>query len=130
MFDLLKSVFDLRGAVFIPGWINNLTAPDVIFSWSFPIPFIGTSFHLLPVLLGITMFYQQRMNSPKNVTTMSDQQRQQRAIGNMMAVVFTFMFYNFPSGLNLYWLSSMLLGILQQWYMNRKKHHPKIEVIK
>lgn len=130
MFDLLKSVFDLRGATFIPGWITNLTAPDVVFSWTYPIPFIGNSFHLLPVLLGIAMFYQQRMNAPKNVAMMSDQQRQQRAMGNIMTVVFTFMFYNFPSGLNLYWLSSMLLGILQQWYMNRHKHNPKIEIIK
>lgn len=130
MFDLLKSVFDLRGASFIPGWITNLTAPDVIFSWSYPIPFIGTSFHLLPILLGIAMFYQQRMNAPKNAAMMSDQQRQQRAMGNIMTVVFTFMFYNFPSGLNLYWLSSMLLGIFQQWYMNRDKHKPKIEIIK
>jgi YidC/Oxa1 family membrane protein insertase len=130
MFDLLKSVFDLRGSVFIPGWITNLTAPDVVFSWSYPIPFIGTSFHLLPILLGAAMFYQQRMNAPKSVALMSDQQRQQRAMGNMMTVVFTFMFYNFPSGLNLYWLSSMLLGIFQQWYMNRNKHRPKIEIIK
>lgn len=130
MFDLLKSVFDLRGTPFIPGWIDNLTAPDVVFSWSYPLPFIGTSFHLLPILLGATMFYQQRMNAPKDVSLMSDQQRQQRAMGNIMTVVFTFMFYNFPSGLNLYWLSSMLLGILQQWYMNRHKHKPKIEIIK
>jgi len=130
MFDLLKSVFELRGAPFIPGWIENLTAPDIIFSWSYPIPFIGTSFHLLPILLGVVMFYQQRMNAPKNVMQMTDQQRQQRVMGNVMTVVFTFMFYNFPSGLNLYWLSSMLLGIGQQIYMNRHKHRPKIEIIK
>lgn len=130
MFDLLKSVFDLRGAVFIPGWINNLTAPDVIFSWSYPIPLIGTSFHLLPILLGVAMFYQQRMNAPKSVVHMSEQQRQQRAMGNIMTLVFTFMFYNFPSGLNLYWLSSMLLGIGQQMLMNKNKHRPKIEIIK
>ena len=130
MFDLLKSVFDLRGAVFIPGWIENLTEPDILFSWSYPIPFIGTSFHLLPILLGAAMFLQQQMNAPRSDLPMSDQQRQQKAMGNIMSVVFTFMFYNFPSGLNLYWLSSMLLGILQQWYMNRHKHRPKIEIIK
>ena len=37
MFDLLKSTFELRGASFIPGWIDNLTAPDVLFSWKTPI---------------------------------------------------------------------------------------------
>ena len=34
MFDLLKSTFELRGASFIPGWIDDLTAPDVLFSWN------------------------------------------------------------------------------------------------
>lgn len=121
MFDLLKSSFQLRGAGFIPGWIDNLTAPDVLFSWNYPIFFIGTEFHLLPFLLGGVMFLQQRLSStaPKDTTQMTDQQRQQKMMGTIMTVVFTVMFYNFPSGLNLYWLSSMLLGILQQWITNK-----------
>lgn len=118
MFDLLKSSFELRGASFIPGWINNLTAPDVLFSWGYPLPFFGTSFHLLPILLGVIMYYQQKFMSAGKVAT--DQQKQQRSIGNIMTIVFTVMFYHFPSGLNLYWISSMGLGILQQWYVNKK----------
>lgn len=122
MFDLLKSSFALRGAPFIPGWIDDLTAPDVLFSWSRPIFFIGNEFHLLPILLGLVMFIQQRYfsNAPQDLSLMTDQQRQQRAMGNMMTVVFAIMFYNFPSGLNIYWLSSMLLGMLQQWFMQRR----------
>lgn len=122
MFDLLKSTFDLRGASFIPGWIDDLTAPDVLFSWNTPIFFIGNQFHLLPILLGVVMFLQQRLMSPlpKDPQQLTDQQRQQKAMGSVMSVVFTLMFYNFPSGLNIYWLSSMLLGILQQWWTNKK----------
>lgn len=122
MFDLLKSTFALRGASFIPGWIDNLTAPDVLFSWDYPLPFVGTQFHLLPFILGAVMFFQQRMSAstPKDPNLMTDQQRQQRVMGNIMVVVFTIMFYHFPSGLNIYWLSSMLLGMLQQWYTNKK----------
>ena len=45
MFDLLKSTFELRGASFIPGWIDNLTSPDVVFSWGYSIPLIGNQFH-------------------------------------------------------------------------------------
>lgn len=121
MFDLLKSSFSLRGASFIPGWIDNLTAPDVIFQWETPIFFIGNQLHLLPILLGVVMFFQQRLSStaPKDPSKMTDQQRQQKAMGSIMTVVFTVMFYHFPSGLNLYWLSSMLLGIFQQWVTNR-----------
>lgn len=122
MFDLLKSSFELRGVSFIPGWINNLTAPDVLFSWNYPIFFFGNQFHLLPLLLGAVMWVQQRFSAsaPKDVRLMTDQQRQQKVMGNVMTLVFAVMFYHFPSGLNLYWLSSMGLGILQQWSMSRK----------
>lgn len=122
MFDLLKSTFALRGASFIPGWIDNLTAPDVLFSWGYPIPFFGSSFHLLPFLLGLIMWIQQRFTSmnTKSSAPLTDQQKQQKMMGNIMTIVFTVMFYHFPSGLNLYWLSSMGLGILQQWFMMRK----------
>jgi len=123
MFDLLKSTFELRGASFIPGWIDDLSAPDVLFEWPFHIPFIGDEFHLLPIFLGATMWFQQYFSStlPKNSAEWTDQQRQQRAMGNVMTVVMTVMFYHFPSGLNIYWISSMLLGIGQQLWTNRKK---------
>jgi YidC/Oxa1 family membrane protein insertase len=122
MFDLLKSTFELRGASFIPGWIDNLTAPDVLFSWNFPIIFFGSDFHLLPFLLGAVMWAQQRFSTslPKDKSLMTDQQKQQKLMGNIMTIVFTVMFYHFPSGLNIYWLSSMALGILQQWYVSRR----------
>ncbi|MGD2168762.1 MAG: membrane protein insertase YidC [Chlamydiota bacterium] len=118
MFDLLKSTFELRGASFIPGWITNLTAPDVLFSWNYPIIFFGTEFHLLPVLLGLVMYLQQKvtMKLPEDKSKWTDQQKQQKTVGNFMAILFLFMFYKFPSGLNIYWLSSSLLGMLQQYY--------------
>lgn len=128
MFDLLKSRFELRGASFIPGWIDDLAAPDVLFSWNYPIFFIGNEFHLLPILLGVVMYFQTRMssNAPSDVKLMTDQQRQQRAMGNMMTVLFAVMFYNVPSGLNIYWLSSMLLGMLQQWWTARNMKGKKV----
>lgn len=122
MFDLLKSTFELRGASFIPGWIDDLSAPDVLFSWNYPIFFIGNDFHLLPILLGAVMFFQQKLMSPtpSDPNQMSDAQRQQRAMGSVMTVMFTVMFYHFPSGLNIYWLSSMLLGMAQQLWTNQR----------
>ena len=127
MFDLLKSTFSLRGAAFIPGWINNLTAPDVLFSWDYPLPFFGTQFHLLPVILGVVMFFQQKMASAQSKKSgpLTDQQKQQQKMGMIMTIVFTFLFYKFPSGLNIYWLSSMSLQILQQWYMSKRKKATK-----
>ena len=94
MFDLLKSTFPLRGASFIPGWIDNLTSPDVLFSWTHPIPFIGTEFHLLPFLLGGVMFLQHKFTKSQNTKTgsLTEQQKQQQKMGSIMTLVFTFMF--------------------------------------
>ena len=122
MFSLLSSSFALRGAVFIPGWINNLTAPDVLFSWSYPIPFIGNSFHLLPIILGACMFLQNKVTTSMSKASgqADDKSKQMGFSSNLMTIVFTVMFYSFPSGLNIYWISSTLLGILQQWMINKK----------
>ncbi|MBI2743144.1 MAG: membrane protein insertase YidC [Chlamydiales bacterium] len=134
MFDLLKSTFELRGASFIPYWIDNLTAPDVVFTWSYPIIFFGTQLHLLPILIGGVMYWQQKISSPipKDKSQLTDQQKQQKMMGNIMVIVFTVMFYHFPSGLNLYWLFSILLGILQQWLITRKNKpiNPHIQRVK
>ncbi|MCP5509687.1 MAG: membrane protein insertase YidC [Chlamydiales bacterium] len=124
MFDLLKSAFALRGATFIPGWIDNLTAPDVVFSWSKPLPFIGNSFHILPLILGVVMFLNQKMmmkRKMKQGEELDEKGKQAKTMGQMMAIVFTVIFYNFPSGLNIYWLSSMVFGMVQQWWMMKKQ---------
>lgn len=122
MFDLLKSTFELRGVPFIPGWINSLTAPDVLFSWDYPIYFIGTEFHLLPVLLGVVMLAQSKMNVkiPKG-GVLTDQQKQTKSMSWIMTLLLTVLFYKAASGLNIYFICSMFLGVVQQWLMNRKK---------
>lgn len=123
MYDLLKSAFQLRGCTFIPGWIDNLTAPDVVFSWDYPIFFIGTQFHLLPFILGGLMFLQQKCTTwmNKDSKTIDPQaQRQTNMMGNTMTIVFTLLFYHFPSGLNIYWISSTALGVLQQAFIAAK----------
>jgi YidC/Oxa1 family membrane protein insertase len=129
MFDLLKSTFELRGVGFIPGWINNLTAPDVLFSWHYPIVFIGTNFHLLPFILGGLMYLQAKVGAMQQGQKgpLTEQQQQLKTAGNVMTIVFTFMFYNMPSGLNIYWIFSTLFGMLQQWFMIRRfQNNPKI----
>lgn len=131
MFGLLKSTFELRGAPFIPGWIDNLAAPDVLFSWGTPIPFIGNEFHLLPFLVGGMMFVQQSMMStlPEDPKEWTDQQRQQRAMGNIMSLVMAFIFYSMPSGLNIYFLFSTFFGLVQQWWTNKRMQSEQPQVI-
>jgi len=122
MFYMLKSSFPLRGAPFIPGWIDDLAAPDVLFSWGQPYWLIGNEFHLLPILTGLVMFIQGKMTqkAPKDASQLTDAEKQQKMMGVMMSVVFTVMFYSFPSGLNIYFMFSTLLGMVQQRFMMKK----------
>lgn len=132
MFDLLKSTFALRGASFIPGWIDNLSAPDVLFSWGYPVMFIGTGFHLLPFINGALMYVQQKISSMRqSKDTLTEQEQQMKSVGTIMTVVFTVIFYNMPSGLNLYWIFSTLFGILQQWLITKRYSNiENIQVLK
>lgn len=93
---LVESV-QLRQAPFIL-WIHDLSVPD--------------PFYVLPVLMGISMFVQQRLNPPPP-------DPMQAKVMMMMPVVFTVMFANFPAGLMLYWFVNNTLSVIQQWYIMR-----------
>ncbi|NOZ25899.1 MAG: membrane protein insertase YidC [Nitrospirae bacterium] len=98
LYKVLLVAIELRRAPFI-FWIQDLSEKD--------------PYYILPIIMGITMFIQQKMTP----TTMESQQQK---IMNYLPVIFTFLFLNFPSGLVLYWLVSNLLSILQQYFVNRK----------
>jgi YidC/Oxa1 family membrane protein insertase len=93
---LLESV-ELRQAPFIL-WMNDLSSRDPYF--------------ILPLLMGVTMFAQQKLNpAPPDPV--------QAKVMMIMPVVFTGMFAFFPSGLVLYWFVNNLVSILQQWRINK-----------
>lgn len=110
LFFALQSSIELRHAPFL-GWINDLSAPEMLFV----IPVANFPFRLLPVLMGASMFLQQRITP---MTTMDPVQRK------MMTTFMPFMMlavsYAFPSGLVLYWITSNMLGIGQQFITNRQ----------
>lgn len=121
MFDLLKSTFSLRGASFIPGWIDNLAAPDVLFSWGYPIFFFGTSFHLLPIILGGLTYLQQKLTMKKNPDEpLTEQDEQKKMMMRILPFILIFFFYNLPSGLSIYWIFSTIFGMIQQYFTNKK----------
>jgi YidC/Oxa1 family membrane protein insertase len=97
-YNMLTVAVELRGAPFV-GWIHDLTLKD--------------PFYVTPILMGATMFLQQKMTTTKGGDPM-----QQRMM-MMMPLVFTVMFLNLPSGLVLYWFVNNVLGIGQQWLVNR-----------
>jgi YidC/Oxa1 family membrane protein insertase len=96
-------------------WINDLSGPDTLFVVPFSIPYIGEGFavHGLPVIMGISMFIQQKM-SPTG-----GDPRQAQMMLYIMPVMFTFIFWGMPSGLVLYWLVNNVLHIGHQYRMNQ-----------
>jgi YidC/Oxa1 family membrane protein insertase len=97
--ELQGATFLCFGRIFgVDLWICDLASHDPTY--------------VLPVLMGVTMFIQQKM------TPVAGDPRQAKMM-LIMPFVFTFMFINLPAGLVLYWTVSNVLQILQQWYMDR-----------
>jgi YidC/Oxa1 family membrane protein insertase len=106
LYQALLGAIELRHAAFIPHlpftdmvWLADLSAKD--------------PYYITPLIMGATMFLQQRMSPP-----MGDPM--QAKIMMFMPVIFTFLFLNFPAGLVVYWLVNNVLSIGQQWLMIRK----------
>ena len=99
--ELQNATFLCFGRVFgFDVWICDLASHDPTY--------------VLPLLMGVTMFMQQKMTP----TTGDPRQAKMMLV---MPFVFTFMFLNLPAGLVLYWTVSNVLQILQQWYMDRPR---------
>jgi YidC/Oxa1 family membrane protein insertase len=109
LYQALLYSIELRHAPFF-AWVNDLSAPEHLLD----IPILGATipFRLLPLLMGGSMFLQQKL-SPQ----VGDPRQAQ--IMMLMPVIFTFMFWGFPSGLVIYWLVNNILSIAQQFWVNR-----------
>ena len=87
---------ELRGAPWI-GWITDLGRQD--------------PYYILPVLMALTMYLQTFMNPPPT-------DPMQAKMMKIMPVAFSVMFFFFPAGLVLYWLTNNILTLAQQWFIN------------
>jgi YidC/Oxa1 family membrane protein insertase len=94
---LLESV-EMRQAPFV-GWIQDLSNKD--------------PYYILPLLMGIGMFVQQKLNPPPPDPV-------QAKVMMALPFIFTLFFAFFPAGLVLYWVSNSMISILQQWYITRR----------
>jgi len=116
LFAFFRVAIEIRHESFL--WIKDLASPDYVFALPFTIPLVNVDqITILAPLLGITMFFQQKM-------TVKDPS--QKAMVYMMPVMMTFMFMGFSSGLNLYYMMFNLLSIIQQYYINKQQSHTKL----
>ena len=97
LYWVLIEAVEMRQAPFI-GWLTDLSSKDPYF--------------ILPVLMGISMFVQQKLSPPPSDPL-------QAKIMQFFPIMFTGFFAFFPSGLVLYWVVNNILSILQQWYINK-----------
>jgi YidC/Oxa1 family membrane protein insertase len=130
LYKVLFITIEMRHAPFF-GWIKDLAAPDptTIFNlfglipWNpASVPVIGVylMIGIWPIIMGITMFFQMKLNpSPPDPT--------QKMIFDWMPLLFTIMLASFPAGLVIYWAWNNTLSVLQQSYI-MKKHGAKIEL--
>jgi YidC/Oxa1 family membrane protein insertase len=104
-YRVLAEPIELRHAPWIL-WIKDLSAPDKFHPFGIPLP-------ILPTLMVITMFIQQKM------TPMTSADPAQQRMMMLMPIFFGIMFYNLASGLVLYFLTANIVGILQQLMINK-----------
>lgn len=120
LWGLFQAAIELRQQPFI-FWINDLSAPDVIYDLGFKLPIFGIQeISGLALLMGITTFVQQKM-------TMKDPKQQ--ALVYMMPIMLTILFMTFPSGLNLYYFMFNVFSIGQQYYINHKQSDVVLEPV-
>ncbi len=120
--SILASV-SLRGQAFLPFWITDLSAPDALFRFpAVSIPLLGKieSLNLLPILMGVAFYLQQKL-MPKQAAAATNPQmaQQQKMMMVMMPILFPLLLYNSPSGLNLYIMSSVFAGVVEQYFIRK-----------
>ena len=117
LYGLLNKHFELRGAVFLSGWITDLSQPESIFNFApFKIPILGWSdLRLLPFI-----YIGTQLLSSKIMQTDASANPSMKMMTYMMPIVFFFILYDMPSGLIIYWTITNLITVLQQLYSNRK----------
>jgi len=107
----------------VPKVVGGLAAPEQLIRLGdkgiFGIQYLG----IMPFLIGVSMFYQQKMTTAPPTTPGKEggsAEQTQKMMTIMMPLLIAFMSFTLPSGLTLYWLVSTLLGIGQQYFINKK----------
>lgn len=119
-YGLLNKHFELRGAMFIPGWIPDLSVPETVATLGFRIPLLGNEIHLLPFIYTASMILSMRYTQASTKNQNPNQASTMWFMTYGMPIMFFFILYSAPSGLLLYWAIQNALSIVQQVYTNKQ----------
>lgn len=117
MYGLFNNYFEFRGAMFIPGWIPDLSQGDSIMTLPFTIPFLGWSnIRLLPMIYVVSQLLFSKVTQTPGA---GQQNSSMKIMMYGMPLFFFFIFYNAPAGLLVYWIFSNVLTLIQQVVINK-----------
>lgn len=123
MYNLFNNYFEFRGAMFIPGWIPDLSRGDSIMQLPFLIPIVNWGeLRLLPIIYVISQLLFGKVTQTPSATA---QKGSMKFMMYGMPLMFFFLFYNAPAGLLLYWTFSNILTLGQQVVINKMMHAKK-----
>lgn len=118
-FGLLNKHFELRGAMFIPGWIPDLSRPDTVYTFPFSIPLLGNQLHLLPIIYTVSMIFSMKITQNQQSSSAQQGEGMMKFMTYGMPLIFFFWLYNSPSGLMVYWTVMNAISIIQQQLINK-----------
>jgi len=123
LWSAVYTSIELRGASFLPFWITDLSAPDALFKFpAVMLPLFGKldSFNLLPLLMGVAFYLQQKLMPAQAAASTNPQvAQQQKMMMIMMPLIFPLAMYNSPSGVNLYIMASTFAGVIEQYVIRK-----------
>lgn len=126
MYSLFNNHFDLRGASFIAGWINDLSLPEAVYTF----PTINlliwrvSAIRILPIIYVISQLLYGKLMQSQPASGQNAGQMKFMMYG--MPIMFFFILYDVPSGLLVYWISSNVLTAVQQIVINKVIHKKRL----
>ena len=121
LYQVLWRSVSLKGASFL--WIKDLSAPDRLFLLPKTLPIIGNEINILPLIMMVVMYFQQKLSTKNMASADPAQIAQQKMMSKIFPLFLGFIFYKFASGLTLYFTMFYLFSTFTQWKMSKE---PKV----
>ena len=113
-FYLMQSMVELRNTPFL--WITDLSSPDKLFVFPVGVPILGgLNFNLFPILMAITSYLSMKIQPSSSAGTSGSAATQMKMMSTIFPLMMLVLFYNFASGLALYWTAQNVFGVAQQF---------------
>lgn len=117
LFQILSHSYEIKGASFL--WMQDLSLPERLFPLGVTLPIIGGYFNLLPILMGVVQLIQGYMMNQSGVSEPGSKGQGNKVI-YILPITMMILFYSFASGLLLYWTTTNICQIFEQWVVNKR----------